>query len=207
MSEVVAIIPARAGSKRLPGKNKRLLCSKPLVCWSIEQALQCDFIAEIIITTDDLDIIEICQQYYYDNRFRIIKRDEELAQDDTPMEAVILDALEGYDALTDIILLQPTSPLRTSYQIKHAYGIFKRRLSCNLISVYKDNENKSFKINGNLYIFTLGTLMLTQNIENGEFMGVYVISKKMSIDIDTLEDFELAEKYMEERMKNGFKIT
>ena len=81
---VVAIIPARAGSKRLPGKNWKLLCGKPLICWTIEQAIKCKFIDEIIVSTDALEIMEICQQQYaYENRFRLVDRPKELAEDDS----------------------------------------------------------------------------------------------------------------------------
>ncbi len=115
-SKVVAIIPARKGSKRLPGKNKRELCGKPLIEYTIEETLKCAFIDEIIITSDDIDILGISHKYLW-KKIRFSNRPEKLAQDDTPIDDVVLHELETYSDLTTVILLQPTTPLRTSYEL------------------------------------------------------------------------------------------
>src|SRR5215468_5090493 len=84
---VVAVVPARAGSKGLPGKNTRILCGKPLLAWSIEAALACPKIESVWVTSDDehaLRIAEACGARAY-------RRPSELANDTAPMGAVIAD--------------------------------------------------------------------------------------------------------------------
>ena len=200
MRKVIAIIPARMGSKRLPNKNKKFLHKKPLIAWTIEQALQCGFINEIVISSNDQDIITIGQKYEInDFRIRVSRRPEELSLDDSSTSDVILYELdfEVYDDLTTVILLQPTSPLRSLYDINMAYQIFKERVSCPVFSAVKE-DSCHFKLNGALYIFTLGSLRLTKNIHAGEFNCIYFMPKERSVDIDTIEDFKEAEKLMKE---------
>jgi len=112
-NEVVAIIPARAGSKRVPGKNTREFQGQPLIVWSINAALECPLISRVIISTNDSVIVDIAKSYDVE----IVERSEELSTD----TASTFDALKHvyYDYLlqksiypTFIVLLQPTSPLR-----------------------------------------------------------------------------------------------
>ena len=110
---IIALIPARGGSKGLPGKNTRSLLGKPLIAWTIEQAKACKFIDRIVVTTDDPDISKISKQYNAEVPFL---RPAELATDQASTIDMILHALsffekEGnfYDSL---VLLEPTSPLR-----------------------------------------------------------------------------------------------
>ena len=199
-SKVVAIIPARAGSKRLPGKNKRMLAGKPLIAWTIEQAIDCSFIDEIIITSNDVDVLKMGYGTYQDKRCIVKKRPEFLCEDDSLLNEVILYELQNYDDLTTVILLQPTSPLRKVYDIQMAYQIFKDRVSCPVIPVFREDEYH-YKLNGAVFVFTLGSLRLTNSILAGEFACIYIMPKIRSIDIDTLEDFEEAENLMKLRLK------
>ena len=199
MSKIVAIIPARSGSKRLEGKNKKLLLGKPLIEYTIEEALKCDFIDEIIVSTNDKDIINICVPYierYYD-RFKIIERPEELCQDDTPMWEVI-EYIYDYECLpldTTIILLQPTSPLRIDDDIYRAYDKFLAFNSCVVSMVQVDD--KTYKLNGAIYINYLKFIFIDKGFK---LIQPYIMPKERSIDIDTLYDFELVEKLMKERL-------
>ena len=198
--KVVAIIPARAGSKRLPGKNKKMLCGKPLIAWTYEQALNCSFIDEIIVSTNDVDILKMGYGSYKDKRFTIKKRPESLSTDDASINEVILHELRDYNDLTTVILLQPTSPLRTEYDISMAHQIFKERVSCPVIPVFREDEYH-YKLNGAVFVFTLGALRLTPGILSGEFACIYIMPKERSVDIDTLEDFKEAERLMKKRLE------
>lgn len=210
--KVVAVIPARGGSlnpkygsKRLPGKNVKNFCGKPLICWTIEEALKCDFIDEILVSTNDAKVVEIVIPYCRkDKRMKGILRPNKLAQDDTPMEDVFLHIIQNtqYPLETIFILLQPTSPLRTTYDISMAFEIYKERVSCPVISVYREND-LHFKLNGSIYIFSLGSLSFTKKIVSGEFMCIYVMPPEKSIDIDTATDFHRAELLMKKRLSEN----
>lgn len=191
----MAIIPARSGSKRLPGKNKMKLCGKPLIAWTIEQTLACSFIDDIIISTNDDDILRMGYGTYRDKRFIVKRRPNELAQDDSSLNDVILYELRDYPDLTTVILLQPTSPLRTIYDIGMAYQIFKERTTCTVVPVFREDEYH-FKLNGAVFVFTLGALRFTKDTLTGEFLTIYIMPKERSIDINTIEDFKEAERLM-----------
>ena len=120
-TRVLGIIPARRGSKGLPRKNAKLLNGKPLIAYTIEAAIAADNVHPIV-TTDDPRIIEIAQDYGIDCGYR---RPPDLAQDATSMAPVVLDALDWLETTHDqtfdaFVLLQPTSPLRTSLDIERA---------------------------------------------------------------------------------------
>ena len=113
--KVLAIIPARGGSKSIPLKNIRTFCGKPLIAYSIETALSCSLINRVIVSSDSDEIIKVAQKFGAEVPF---VRPKELAKDDTtdlPVFIHCLDFLkefEGYEP--DIIVqLRPTSPLRT----------------------------------------------------------------------------------------------
>lgn len=122
--KIVAIIPARGGSKRLPNKNIMNLCGKPLIVYSIESALNSKLVNKTIVSTDDNNIARISRQYGAD----VIKRPDELAKDSSPtIDAVVhaLTQLESQGESFDIVvLLEPTSPLRKVDDIDNAIGVF-----------------------------------------------------------------------------------
>ena len=119
---ILAVIPARGGSRGLPGKNTRLLCGMPLVGHAIRAAQATPAVTRIVVTTDSEEIAEVARQHGGDVPFL---RPGELAADDTPMAPVIahaittVESMEGatYDA---VILLDPTSPARDPDQIGSA---------------------------------------------------------------------------------------
>lgn len=107
--KILAIVPARGGSKGVPRKNIKLLAGKPLIEWTLIEARRSKYIDRIVLSSEDNEIIEIAKSIGYDVPF---KRPKELAQDDTHGIEPILHAVgecEGYDY---VMMLQPTSPLR-----------------------------------------------------------------------------------------------
>lgn len=116
---VLALIPARGGSKGLPNKNIRALAGKPLVAWSIEQALRARYIDTVLVSTDSAEIAAVARQYGAAVPFL---RPAELATDDAPTFPVVAHALEYYQASEQrefdyTVLLEPTSPLREAGDI------------------------------------------------------------------------------------------
>lgn len=120
--KILAIIPARGGSKGVPKKNIKKLAGKPLICWTIEAALQTTILNRVIVSTDDEEIAEIATEYGADVPFL---RPSSLAQDDTTDMPVYLHALQWLEKnqvfKPDIIVwLRPTAPLRINSDIKYA---------------------------------------------------------------------------------------
>lgn len=118
---VLAIIPARSGSKGLPGKNIRTLCGKPLIAWSVEQARACPEIDTVIVSTDDQKIARVATAFGAEVPFL---RPNELSSDTASSIDVILHAIDfmakGGSNFDLIVLLEPTSPLREVADISGA---------------------------------------------------------------------------------------
>lgn len=110
---ILAVVPARGGSKGLPGKNIRPLLGKPLIAWSIEQGLSCRYVNEVIVSTDSEEIAKIATQYGAEVPFL---RPSNLALDSTPTSDVLIHLIEEMEKKGNIydylLLLEPTSPLR-----------------------------------------------------------------------------------------------
>lgn len=110
--KILAIIPARGGSKGLPGKNIKEFHGKPLIAWAIEKANNCKYIDRLIISTDSTEIADVAIEYGAEVPFL---RSAELAQDNTPMIPVIIDAINRISKTPDeydyAIMLQANSPL------------------------------------------------------------------------------------------------
>ena len=123
---VLAIIPARGGSKGLPGKNIKPLAGKPLIAWTVEEAKKSKFIDRIIVSTDSQEIADVSLKYGAEVPFI---RPVELSADNTPSSQVILHSLEWLSINEKIeysifILLQPTSPFRNNKHIDEAIEKF-----------------------------------------------------------------------------------
>jgi N-acylneuraminate cytidylyltransferase/CMP-N,N'-diacetyllegionaminic acid synthase len=128
--EILIVIPARGGSKRLPRKNILPLAGKHLICWTIEAALEAKLNARIMVTSDDEKILSIARQYF-GKEVIVHKRPDELATDTSATTDVLIEAVQseiskGYSPQT-IILLQPTSPLRNSEDISRALDVYSAR--------------------------------------------------------------------------------
>lgn len=124
-NNIIAIIPARGGSKGIPKKNIRILHGKPLIAWTIETALSTSCLKRVIVSTDDEEIAEVAKKYEADVPFL---RPKEYAQDDTtdmPVYEHTLHWLEENERyIPDIVVwLRPTAPLRISEDIENAVDI------------------------------------------------------------------------------------
>lgn len=214
--KVLAIIPARGGSKRLPGKNKKIFLGKPLISWSIEAAMASNYVTDIILTTDDEDILNLKSSY---PTIKFIKRPEHLALDSTSSVDVVLDLMQKIKIIYDyILLLQPTSPLRTHFHIdaalekirasnkkqlvsvKSADFVFKNMVcitngKANLLRELVINipVDDSLKVlNGAIYISDWKTLLFEKTFL-GSSVDLYEMDEAVSVDIDTSTDWKLAE--------------
>ena len=125
---VLALIPARGGSKGLPRKNVRNICGKPLIAWSVEAAKKCRYTDAVVVSTDDREIADAAQSAGAAVPFM---RPAELATDAASSMDVILHAIsyfekkgESFDVL---VLLQPTSPLRDSGHVEEALDMFIKK--------------------------------------------------------------------------------
>ncbi len=139
---ILAIIPARGGSKRLPGKNILDLAGKPLIAWTIEAALESNYIDRVIVSTDDEEIAVISKKYGADLPFI---RPDILATDKATSVDVVLhtiEKIEGFGEKYDyIILLQPTSPLRCAKNIDESIELLQAKKCDSVISVCKSEHN------------------------------------------------------------------
>lgn len=199
MPKTIAIIPARAGSKRLPGKNKRMLCEKPLIAWTIDEVLRVKGVDEIRITTDDIDIIEYCsRRYKCFKRVRIILRPDELATDEAPMIEVVRHATSDLGLLDVILLLQPTTPLRNVSDIRGCLSLYDPNRPYRVISAYRE-DFYTFKLNGACYVLAKRALDVSDKIVGDEPIVLYMMPKERSTDIDYLEEFRECEEILKKR--------
>lgn len=210
--KIVAIIPARGGSKRLPGKNIMLLGKIPLLAHSINYAKQHSFIEEIYVTTND----EAIAKTAIDFGAKVIARPEAISGDFEPTVSALKHVIQSVEGITDIVLLQPTNPLRPANLLEDAFTIYQENNYQSLFTV-SQNHQKLGKILNNKYIpFNYQIGQRSQDLEPLYFEnGLLYISKTelilndkiisenaypmlvnhpfASIDIDTMEDFEYAE--------------
>jgi CMP-N-acetylneuraminic acid synthetase len=129
---MLAIIPARGGSKGLPRKNIKMLLGKPLVAWSIESAKLSKYVDRVIVSTDDDEIAAIAKKYGAE----IEIRSPELSADDSTTIAVINSVAKKYPEYEDILVLQPTSPLREMLTIDKCFEEYKKGGYTNLATGY-----------------------------------------------------------------------
>jgi CMP-N,N'-diacetyllegionaminic acid synthase len=223
----LAVIPARSGSKGLPGKNIKLLGNKPLIGWTISEALQSKYIDRIIVSTDSENIVQVASQY---GDFVPFLRPKSLALDSTSMFDTVNHVLSNVydDEYKYVIILQPTSPLRTSDDIDQAvkmmldaeaqgcisvtltpkspywmYSIDEKNVLAPIINQDKAAEcrqqlPKSYLLNGAIYIAETKQLLKTKNFLTEKTLA-YIMPGSRSIDIDTLEDFQKAEVLLQNR--------
>lgn len=220
----LGIIPARGGSKRLPRKNILDLQGKPLIAWTIDSGLKSKYIDEVMVTTDDIEIMEISKTY---GAMVPFQRPKNLSNDTATRSDVIKHTIEFYvnhlqKKFDYIVYLQPTSPLRNAHEIDKAIEYMFDKQSDAVVSVCelehpmpwvgtlpRDLEMSKFlneaviksrsqdfetyyRLNGAIYICNTmkfieeGCIFLSKNIY------AYLMPVNMSVDIDTLEDFEYA---------------
>lgn len=141
--KIVAIIPARGGSKSIPSKNIRNFCEKPLIAWTIETAKGCSLIDRVIVSTDSPEIADMAKKYGAEIPFL---RPPEFSIDSIGVEPVLKHAYEwlkndeGYEA-DILILLLPTSPARQVSHVSEAIEIFKKTSADSVITVNETPAN------------------------------------------------------------------
>lgn len=139
---VLALIPARGGSKGIPKKNLYPIMGKPLLQYSFDAAKKSQFVSQVMMSSEDAEIIDFSNQHGIDVRYT---RPEALATDEATTIDVVLDALDWLEAkgeLPDVlVLLQPTSPLRTEQEIDGAIQTYIEQGCDSLVSVHKMIEH------------------------------------------------------------------
>jgi len=209
MVEFLAIIPARGGSKGIPRKNVIDFCGKPLIAHTISAALNSKYIKQVIVTTDCDEIAKVSETHGAE----IIKRPAEFATDTAKTIDAIMHVIENSES-ENIVLLQPTSPLRKTFHVDEAIEMFLAHGE-SVVSVnetkspllIRDVRNKPILyqrsdvrrqdspvyniVNGAIYINK--TKEITQNTSFNDNTIAYVMDKKYSIDIDEPLDLKIAE--------------
>lgn len=222
-NRIIAVIPARKGSKRLPNKNIRQLCGKPLIAHTIGQAKKSRYIDDILVSTDDRHIAEIAKKHGAPVPFL---RPSRLASDGAKTVDVLLHAIrwcEGIGRVYDVIvLLQPTSPLRITEDIDGAIELLFKKKAAAIVSVCKTEHHpswigtlseagsmKGFMIKGrrnercrmpsafyklNGAVFVVHSEVLKKAKSfYGKGTFAYIMPVERSVDIDGELDFQFAE--------------
>ena len=217
--QVLGIIPARGASKGVPRKNIRIVGGKPLIAWTIEKAKQSRYIDRLIVSSEDAEVIRIAQQWGCEAPF---VRPKELAADDTPGIAPVLDALDRIAGYEWVVLLQPTSPLRTAGDIDacietcsrmkvpacvsvteptqspylmftlDARGRLAPLLSWERTSTRRQELPKAYALNGAIYVARADWLRKTGTFVTPETVA-FIMPAERSLDIDSEFDFRILE--------------
>lgn len=223
MVETVAIIPARGGSKGIPQKNLVEICGKPLIVWSVEQALAAGSIDSVWVSSDSDTILEVA----IDAGARPIKRPENISHDTASSEAAWLHAIDEIEKAghkpDQVVGIQATSPIRESDDFEQAlkeftvggydslftvmemedFLVWKDGGAAGYSPVNYDYENRQMRQaierryleNGSFYVFKTELLRQTNN-RLGGVIGIYKMAKYKMYQIDDLDDVILCEVIM-----------
>ena len=216
MEDILVVIPARGGSKGLPGKNIKMLCGKPLIAYSIDVARAFADDKNICVSTDSEEIKQVVEQYGLKVPFL---RPDYLATDTATSDDVLIHAVNYYReqygrTFKKLLLMQPTSPLRTKEDVEEAIRLYRDDIDM-VVSVMKshapavlcqDDEqgyvqltyNKKalgrqqlpdmYEFNGAVYVMSVDAL-LEKKMAGFTKIVKYVMPKEHSIDIDDIYDF------------------
>ena len=218
---IVVIIPARGGSKGIPRKNVRLMCGKPLISYSIENAMNSSFHLDVVVTTDDEEITRIAEL----SGAKVIQRPYELATDHITLDSVIHHALvemeKGNDVAYDyVVTMQPTSPLLKTATLDDAIkqfsesnfdtvisGINRPHLSWTekdgeIVPLYEERLNRQYLpknlLETGAFVITKREFV-TEQSRFGPNVSIYEVSENESIDIDSPQDWWVAEKELSKK--------
>lgn len=215
---VLALIPARGGSKGIPRKNVRPIAGKPLIAWTIEAARAARDVDAVVVSTEDGEIAEIARSWGADVPFM---RPPELAADDTPGIDPVLHALTMLPAYDAVLLLQPTSPLRTGADIEGLLALARQQGACSVVSIRETQDHPAwmyrlgsagelqpllpgediarrqdlppvYALNGAMYFAQTAWLRARRGLVGPETIG-YPMPTERSVDIDEPLDWRLAE--------------
>lgn len=213
----LAIIPARGGSKRLPRKNVLDLGGKPLIAWSIEAGLNSKYIDNVVVSSDDDEILNIAKKYNTD----IINRPSNLASDTATTFDAIKHTIENSKQYDYIVLLQATSPLRGAKHIDEAIELLEEKGAEAIVSVCEmdhsplwsntlDNSlsmnrflrdevlnkrsqdlEKYYRLNGAIYICKTDKLLKEKSFFIKDKIFAFKMDRESSVDIDEEIDFKI----------------
>lgn len=218
---VLAVIPARGGSKGIPRKNVRLMHGKPLIAYAICNANNCPAITDVVVSSDDDEILTIGKKY----GAYPLRRSDKLAQDAVTLDPVIYDAVVKMEEINNIkydvvITLQPTSPLLTSDTLNEAINSFFTSEYDTFISAtnqphlsWSKNENGFFplykkrlnrqQLEPNYLeagaFFISRREFVTENSRIGDKVSVYEIPVQEAVDIDTINDWLICESILKRK--------
>lgn len=225
--KILALITARGGSKRLPGKNIRILGGKPLIVWSIDVAKDISEICDILVSTDDSCIAKVSQE---SGAFVPWLRPCELASDHTSSVDVALHALDWYESaigyVDALLLLQPTSPFRTKKILLKGIELFKKNTKYPVVGVSPTHSHPmwtfktdgqflvpfilpssldirsqdlppAYVVNGCFYMISPRELRKKRGFIGDKTIPLFVESFHEALDIDTEWDWFLAETFLE----------
>lgn len=215
----LAVIPARGGSKRLPRKNLLHLAGKPLIAWSIEAAKKSEYIDDIVVSSDDDEIIKIARSL----DVMVSKRPTRLATDSSTTFEVVENLIKNFEKkYVYLVVLQPTSPLRGNRDIDKAIEYLDVKNADAVVSVsemehsplwsntlpedkkminFLNHETlnkrsqdleKYYRLNGAIYIVKISKLLVEKSFFLKKKIYAFVMEQQKSIDIDTQLDFEIA---------------
>jgi N-acylneuraminate cytidylyltransferase/CMP-N,N'-diacetyllegionaminic acid synthase len=218
-----ALIPARGGSKGIPRKNIKLMAGKPLIAWTIEAALRSSLLDAVVVSTEDEEIAEVAR-----NAGALVPfmRPAELAQDATPGIDPVLHALDQLPEFDSVLLLQPTSPMRSTADIDGCLTLAAERGAPSVVSVcepdthpywtYRVGADQSMRrlldgaavtrrqdlpavaaLNGALYFADAAWLRRSRALVGPETLA-YVMTREHSVDLDTPLDWKIAEILLKE---------
>lgn len=219
--KVVALIPARGGSKRVPHKNLRAFLGRPLICWTVSAALECDYIDEVYVSSDCSDILAAAHR----SGAQGLVRPDVLATDRSSTDDVIFHCIEEL-ALNDqdiIVILQPTSPLRVGEDIDACMEKYLNENVSGVVSVCECEHSPLwtnvlprsgsmdsfispelsktrsqdlpayYRLNGAIFSYLVGTFKVNKGRAYTKNIFAYVMDTASSVDIDTEADFLFAE--------------
>lgn len=228
MSQYLAIITARGGSKSIPRKNIKMLAGKPLIVWTIQAARSSTLLDRVIVSTDDSEIAAISSAAGAEVPFL---RPAKLALDETPSLPVLQHAVRWLEANENfhpdlVVTLQPTSPLRRAEHIDEAIALeletnadavvsvsrapspfWMKRLEGNRVFPFMPDAPEYtrrqdlppvYRVNGAVYV-TRYKVLMEQNRIQGHDTRAIVMDDESSIDVDTLLDFKFAELVLKQR--------
>lgn len=228
--KLLAIIPARGGSKGIPRKNIKILCGKPLIEWTVAAAKKSRFIDRLVVSTEDEEIASIARSLGVDVPFL---RPTELAQDETPGIDPVLHAISRLPHYDWVMLLQPTSPMRSVDDIdgvwafcqehrapsslsvsevsKHPFLMYEKVEGHKLIPFIEGKEGiarrqdfpPAFAVNGAIYLARTDWLVAKNSFIGPETLG-YEMPVERSLDVDTIQDWDLATILMKEKLQKDF---
>ena len=225
--KILALIPARGGSKGIPKKNIVKINGIPLLSWTINASLNSKYITKTVVSSDDIDILNCAKELGSD----FIKRPTSLSLDETSSELVIEHTLSYFykkgEIFDYLILLQPTSPLRDEKDIDMAFEkLFEKEASALIsVTVYDNKILKAFMLdsdgfmrgvsnnsfpfkrrqdlpktylsNGAIYIIKVKEFLKRESFYTDKTVS-FVMSKEKSFDVDSIEDLKLIERQLDE---------